>query len=183
MNLSETGILGVFVGQSTPVVDPRGRFTRLFCKEALNEAHKGRPITQINHSLTRSVGAIRGMHYQTSLAAEGKWVRCLRGRVIDVAIDLRRGSPTLCQWVAVELSADQANCLFIPEGCAHGFQVLEADSELLYLHSASYAPAHEAGVRWDDPKIGIKWPLAPVDISVRDQSHPLLPEDFEGIAI
>ncbi len=182
MTLEETRIAGVFIGQSAPIADHRGRFTRLFCADALSKAHQARPITQINHSMTRSVGAIRGLHYQTAPAAEGKWVRCLKGRVFDVAVDLRRGSPTLKQWIGVELSAEAANCLFIPEGCAHGFQVLEPDSELLYLHSASYAPDYEGGVRWDDPAIAVEWPLSPVDISGRDEAHPLLTDDFEGIA-
>lgn len=181
MTPTETRISGVFTSQSASIFDQRGRFTRLFCSEALQHAQQGRPIIQINHSMTRAVGAIRGLHYQTSPASESKWVRCLKGRVWDVAVDLRRGSPTLKQWVAVELSADQANCIFIPEGCAHGFQVLEPDSELLYLHSASYAPAYEGGVRWDDPQIGVEWPLPAVDVSARDNAHSLLTDDFEGI--
>ena len=182
MILTETHISGVFIGQSEPIIDQRGRFTRLFCLDSLRLAHKGRPITQINYSMTRSVGAIRGLHYQTYPAAESKWVRCLKGRVFDVAVDLRSGSPTLMQWLAIELSADKTNCLLIPEGCAHGFQVLEPDSELLYLHSVSYAPRYERGVRWNDPQIGVEWPLPPADISARDREHPLLTDDFEGIA-
>lgn len=181
MMLSETHISGLFTGQSRPIVDPRGRFTRLFCTDALHLAHQSRSIKQINQSITRSVGTIRGLHYQTAPAAESKWVRCLKGRVFDVAVDLRRGSPTLKQWLGVELSAENANCIFIPEGCAHGFQVLEPNSELLYLHSASYAPECEHGIRWDDPLIGIEWPLPPVDTSARDSSHPMLSDDFEGI--
>ncbi len=115
--------------------------------------------------------------------AEAKWVRCLRGRVFDVAVDLRRGSPTFLSHCAVELSPEAVNALFIPEGCAHGFQVLEPDSELLYLHTAPYTPDHEGGLRWDDPALDIAWPLAVTDISERDRSHPLLDADFRGIAL
>lgn len=181
MNLAPTALAGVYQAWTTYGADHRGRFGRLFCADELAQAHGGRPIVQINHSLTRQVGAVRGLHFQAAPAGEGKWVRCLRGRVFDVAVDLRRGSPTLKQWIGVELTAEAGNALFLPEGVAHGFQVLEGDSEMLYLHTAAYAPAHEGGVRWDDPAIGIAWPLPAVDLSSRDASHPLLPADFEGI--
>ena len=181
MKLSPTAIPGVFVAETAFLADHRGRFGRLFCANELEEAHAGRPIIQVNHSLTRQVGALRGLHFQRAPAGEAKWVRCLRGRVFDVAVDLRRGSPTLKQWVGIELSAEADNALFLPEGVAHGFQVLEADSEMLYLHTAPYAPAHEGGVRWDDPAISVAWPLPVTDLSARDAGHPLLPADFEGI--
>jgi len=128
------------------------------------------------------VGAVRGMHYQNAPHAEMKIVRCLRGRVFDVAIDLRRGSPTFLRWTSCELAPASRRALLVPEGCAHGFQVLEPDSELLYLHTACYERSAEGGVRFDDPRVGIAWPLAPVDLSERDRSHPLLAPDFTGIA-
>ena len=181
MHLEPTPLAGVFESQTDARRDDRGRFARLFCAEALAAAHQGRPIVQINHSLTRAAGAIRGLHYQHPPAAEGKWVRCLKGRVFDVAVDLRRGSPTFLRWHGVELDGARMNAVFIPEGCAHGFQVLQADSELLYLHTAAYTPALEGAVRFDDPRVGVAWPRKVTEISERDRSHPLLDDRFEGI--
>jgi dTDP-4-dehydrorhamnose 3,5-epimerase len=176
-----TPISGVYVACSKPIGDTRGQFARLFCREVLGKAHQDRPIVQINRSITARPGAVRGLHFQCPPFAEAKWVRCLHGRVFDVAVDLRRGSPTFLKYFSVELSGARMNALFIPEGCAHGFQVLEPDSELLYLHSAPYNAAHEAGIRWDDPRTAIPWPLAVTDISARDLNHPFLTSDFEGL--
>lgn len=181
MRLIPTPLAGMYEAHTVPVSDHRGRFARLFCTQELEQAHAGRPISQINFSRTNAVGAIRGMHYQRPPAAEGKWIRCLKGRVWDVAVDLRAGSRTFLGWHAVELDAAQMNAVFIPEGCAHGFQVLQEESELLYLHTAAYAPGLEGGIRWDDPRIAIKWPLPPADLSERDRNHALLAETFEGI--
>jgi dTDP-4-dehydrorhamnose 3,5-epimerase len=183
IEVEPTAIGGVMVARSRVVGDDRGEFARLFCAEDLAAAHGQRPIVQINHSRTRQSGALRGLHFQLPPFAEAKWVRCLKGRVFDVAVDLRRGSPTFLGHHAVELSAGAMNALFIPEGCAHGFQVIEPDSELLYLHTAPYAPGHEGGLRWDDPALGIGWPLAVTDISERDRGHPLLGPDYQGIAL
>lgn len=176
-------IAGVRLATSRVIGDDRGQFARLFDLDLLGAVHGARPIVQINHSITRQPGTVRGMHYQTAPALEAKWVRCLRGRVLDVAIDLRQGSPTFLQHFAVELSPAGAVALFIPEGCAHGFQVLEPDSELLYLHTAPYAPHHEAGLRCDDPALGIAWPLPVTGLSPRDAAHPLITADFEGIPV
>ncbi|MBW8784964.1 MAG: dTDP-4-dehydrorhamnose 3,5-epimerase [Novosphingobium sp.] len=178
-----TSIPGVVVVTSTRRSDARGEFARLFDAEVLAEIHGERPIVQVNRSVTRAPGALRGLHFQRAPHAEAKWVRCLRGRVWDVAVDLRRGSPTFLGHAAVELSAERMNALFIPEGCAHGFQVLEPDSELLYLHTAPYVPAAEGGLRWDDPALAIDWPLAVSDISERDRAHPLLSPAFEGLPV
>ena len=112
-----------------------------------------------------------------------KLVRCLKGRVFDVAVDLRAGSPTYLKWHGEELSADNAKMLVIPEGCAHGFQVLESDSELLYLHTACYEPAVEGGLRHDDPLIGIEWPIAVTQLSKRDESHVSISPEFRGISV
>lgn len=182
MRLEPTPIAGVFEAFSMPHVDERGSFARLFCETELAEAHAGRHIEQINHSFTRDAGAIRGMHYQIAPAAEAKWVRCLSGRVFDVAVDLRRGSPTFLRWHAIELDAARMNAVFIPEGCAHGFQVLSPDSTLLYLHTAAFRPELQRAVRWNDPRIAIDWPLPATVISDRDRSPPDLEPTFEGIA-
>ena len=176
-----TAITGVVTFTSSPFRDDRGQFARLFDRGDLAPVHQDRPIVQINHSITREPGTIRGMHFQQAPYLEAKWVRCLRGRVLDVAVDLRRGSPTFLRHIAVELDPQAMTALFIPEGCAHGFQVLEPDSELLYLHTAAYAPQAEGGVRWDDPRLGIAWPLPPTGISARDGGHALLSADYQGI--
>lgn len=181
MKLLPTRLDGLYVADAVPVSDHRGAFSRLFCADALAPALGQRRIVQINHSLTRAVGAIRGLHFQRAPHAEMKLVRCLRGRVFDVAVDLRAGSPTFLHWHAEELSAASGRMMIIPEGFAHGFQVLEPDSELLYLHTAFYTPAAEGGVAHDEPRIGIAWPLPAADLSQRDRQHPPLTERFTGI--
>ena len=182
MKVSPTPIAGVIVVETTPYSDQRGVFARLFCSEALHGILGSRSIVQVNHSLTRAAGAVRGLHYQNAPHAEMKLVRCLKGRVWDLALDLRAGSPTLLQWHAEELSADNARMLVVPEGCAHGFQVLADNSELLYLHTASYMPAAEGGIHPTDPKLAIRWPLPVEDLSDRDRNHPLLNDHFSGLA-
>ncbi|MBU1211362.1 MAG: dTDP-4-dehydrorhamnose 3,5-epimerase family protein [Alphaproteobacteria bacterium] len=181
MKLIATPLNGVFEAETQPIADVRGRFARLFCLKELAAAHGSRDIVQINYSMTRDVGAIRGLHYQRPPQAEGKWIRCLSGKVFDVAVDLRRGSATFLKWHAVELDGERMNAVFIPEGCAHGFQVLEANSELLYLHTMAYEASAEAAVRWDEPRVGVTWPLPATTISDRDRSHAPLDPSFEGI--
>ena len=183
MNLVETSIPGAWIIKSTALQDDRGTFSRLFCSRELQAIVGPRTIVQINHSMTHRVGAVRGLHYQNPPHSEMKIVRCLKGRVFDVAVDLRQGSPTFLKWTAVELTPGNRHAFMIPEGCAHGFQVLEANSELLYLHTAFYTPEAEGAVRFDDPRIGVTWPLAPTDLSPRDQSHLRLKEDFKGVVL
>ena len=183
MNVRPTPLQGVVVVETTPIVDPRGAFARLFCERELAAVIGNRHIVQINHSRTRTVGAVRGLHFQHPPHAEMKLVRCLKGRVWDVAVDLRAGSPTFRQWHAEELTPDNALMLVIPEGCAHGFQVLEAESELLYLHTAPYTPAAEGGISPTDPLIAINWPLVITELSERDTTHPDLEKAFQGISI
>ena len=168
MRFHKTPFSGLFVAETTPFTDERGSFVRLFCDQELAEIFGDRKVTQINQSITRSVGAIRGLHFQTAPYAEMKLVRCLEGRVWDVAVDLRKDSPTFLQWHAEELSPIDMKMMVIPEGFAHGFQTLEPNSRLLYLHTASYAPSAEGGVRFDDPMVDIAWPRDPVDLSSRD---------------
>lgn len=180
MKINPTFIAGVMVVKTEPYIDKRGAFSRLFCSEELGEIVGSRRIVQINHSRTQIVGAVRGLHYQKPPHAEMKLVRCLKGRVWDVAVDLRAGSPTLLHWHAEELSAENARMLVIPEGCAHGFQVLEEGSELLYLHTAFYTPPAEGGIRPTDSKLAIRWPLPVQDLSDRDGNHPLLTAEFSG---
>jgi dTDP-4-dehydrorhamnose 3,5-epimerase len=169
--------------QSARHGDMRGYFARLFCQEELRDWNRGRAIQQVNLSLTQTMGSIRGLHYQHPPKAEDKAIRCLRGRVFDVLVDLRRDSPTFMKWCSVELSAEALNMVYVPRGCAHGFQTLEPDCEMLYLHTEFYSPEHEGGVRFDSPRIGIEWPLPLADLSERDKNLPLLDDDFEGLVL
>jgi dTDP-4-dehydrorhamnose 3,5-epimerase len=183
MKCAFTPLPDVLVAHTSAFVDHRGAFQRLFCDRELQAVLGGRDIVQINHSRTIQTGAVRGMHFQYPPHAEMKLVRCVRGRVWDVVVDLRMGSPTFLRWHAEDLTFDSGRMLIIPEGCAHGFQVLEPDSELLYLHTAHYMPAAEGGVRHDDPVLDITWPLPVVDVSERDAIHPLLTSEFRGLIV
>lgn len=183
MNITPLKFAGAAVVSTEPRQDERGSFARWFCRHELAELLDGREIININYSRTESAGAIRGMHYQRRPALEMKLVRCMRGEVYDVMVDLRANSPTFLQWHAERLSPQAMNMLLIPEGVAHGYQVLEPGSELLYLHTSAYAPEHEGGVRYDDPAIGIDWPLPPALVSDRDRSHPLLDASFGGLEV
>jgi dTDP-4-dehydrorhamnose 3,5-epimerase len=183
MNILNTPLPGLTVAETTPFADHRGAFARLFCERELAPVLAGRHIVQINHSRTTPPGAVRGMHFQKPPHAEMKLVRCLKGRVWDVAVDLRAGSPTFLQWHAEELTPGNARMMVIPEGFAHGFQALEAESELLYLHTAFYEPSAEGGVSALEPRLAIAWPRPLQDLSRRDESHAPLADDFSGIAV
>ena len=161
--------------------DSRGFLARLFCADELAAAGWAGPIAQLNHTHTTRAGTLRGLHFQHAPHAEMKLVSCLRGRVWDVAVDLRAGSPTLGQWHAEELSADNACALLIPPGFAHGFQTLADDCELLYCHSAAHAPQAEGGVHPHDEQLAIDWPLPITELSARDANHPRLRETFTGM--
>lgn len=183
MIIDYTPLPGVAIVDGTPFRDHRGAFMRLYCERELVSLVGERKIVQVNHSRTSAKGAVRGLHYQRPPEAEMKLVRCLKGKVWDVAVDLRRGSPTFLHWHAEELSADNARMIVIPEGFAHGFQALEPESELLYLHTAFYNPAAEGGVSCNDPRLAIRWPLPVTDLSVRDAGHAALTDEFSGITI
>jgi dTDP-4-dehydrorhamnose 3,5-epimerase len=183
MEIIKTPIDDVVVVKTKPFADERGMFYRAFCDRQLESVLNGHSIRQINLSRTEAVGAIRGLHFQYPPHAEMKLVRCLKGKVWDVALDLRQGSPTFLQWYGVELSPENNQMLVISQGCAHGFQVLTPGSELLYLHTEYYEPEAEGGVRHDDSKINVSWPLAVTDLSQRDRSHPLLTDNFQGIKL
>ncbi|MFA7281139.1 MAG: dTDP-4-dehydrorhamnose 3,5-epimerase [Sterolibacterium sp.] len=183
MKVTHTAIQGVTVVEPTFHADNRGSFARFYCDRELAFIIGDRRIVQINHSRTSAVGAVRGMHFQSPPHSEMKLVRCLRGRVWDVAIDLRTGSPTFLQWHGEMLSREDARMMIIPEGCAHGFQVLEPNTELLYLHTNYYYPTAEGGLRHDDSRLAINWPLPVTDISARDNDHPLIKPDFRGLQV
>lgn len=181
LKFSQTQIADLVIIETMPFVDSRGAFSRLYCERELSTVIGARNIVQVNLSRTNSVGSIRGMHFQKKPHAEMKLVRCLKGRVWDVALDLRRNSPTFLKWHAQDLSATNGRMMLIPEGCAHGFQALEPESELLYLHTKYYEPQSEGGVRYNDPTINIKWPLPIADLSERDAGYPLIDSSFPGL--
>jgi dTDP-4-dehydrorhamnose 3,5-epimerase len=156
---------------------------RLFCSSELAEVIEGTSIAQINHTLTRARGTVRGLHFQHPPYAEIKLVTCLHGEVFDVAVDLRRGSPTFLSWHAERLSGENHRTLAIPRGFAHGFQTLSEDCEMLYLHSAAYQPAAEAGLNPRDPRLAIHWPDEIAQLSERDASHPFIDESFQGVSL
>lgn len=183
MKFSPTSIQGVSVVETNLFNDQRGVFARFFCERDLATIIGTRHIVQVNQSVTKTLGAVRGLHYQRSPHAEMKLARCTQGRVWDIAVDLREGSPTFLQWHAEELSAENSRMLIIPEGCAHGFQVLEPNSTLLYLSTAFYMPEAEDGVAYNDPSLAIHWPLPVTDLSIRDQQHLHLASTFSGIKL
>lgn len=170
-----TALEGVIEITRHPHEDYRGRFLNVFRRRDWAQIWgEQRPIEQVNLSQNPRPGTVRGLHLQRGEHPEVRLITCVKGRVWDVAVDLRPSSVTHGRWVAVELSSEAGNSLLIPTGCAHGFQVLEADSELLYLHGAPYYPSDETGVRWDDPTLAVAWPLEPRGLSERDRNLPLL---------
>jgi dTDP-4-dehydrorhamnose 3,5-epimerase len=177
-----TDIAGVHVVERELRSDARGSLSRLFSAAELAALGWRRPVAQVNHSVSRRRGTLRGMHFQHPPHAEMKLVTCLSGVVLDVAVDLRADSPTFLRHVARELSADNLRALLIPEGCAHGFQALTDDVTLLYLHSAAYAPEAEGGVNPHDPRLGISWPMPVTEITARDADRAFLAVDFAGLS-
>jgi len=180
MIFTETPLKGSFQVDLTPFGDERGWFVRTFCKNEFSAIGHTKEWVQLNHSFTKNKGAIRGLHYQMPPYSEIKLVRCVAGSVYDVIVDLRKNSPTFLQWFSIELSASNRKMIYIPEGFAHGFQTLTEDCELIYHHTAFYTPDVEGGIRYDDPSVNVRWPLAITDISKRDGQHPLLNASFKG---
>ncbi len=172
MRFTPTGIAGVIRVEADAHRDDRGLFARLQCPEEFAVA--GLDFAPVQTSLSRNphLHTLRGMHYQPAPNAETKLVRVSRGRIFDVAVDLRADSPTYRQWTAAELSADNLAALLIPEGVAHGFLTLEPHTDVIYQIAPAYRPGHEAGVRWDDPAFAITWPAPPALISPRDAAYP-----------
>ena len=181
MKLTPTPLAGLTLIDTSPVGDERGCFVRVSCEVELAGLLADLHFRQANLSTTARRGTVRGLHFQHPPHADAKLIRCLRGRVFDVAVDLRAGSATLLHWHAVELDADGQREVFIPAGFAHGFQTLTDEVELLYLHTADWDPASEGRLRPDDPALGIAWPMAVTLMSERDRDAPLLDPSFEGI--
>ena len=178
MQLIPTEIPAVKILAPTKHGDHRGFFSEVFSRKCLAELGITSEFVQDNHSLSAARGVVRGLHYQIAPMAQDKLIRVIRGAILDVAVDIRRGSPTFGQHVAAVLSRDNWRQIFVPAGFAHGFVTLEPDTEVLYKVSNYYSPSHERGVRWNDPKLGIDWGIAEdaAVLSARDREHPLLAE-------
>jgi dTDP-4-dehydrorhamnose 3,5-epimerase len=181
MKSHPTPIEGLRIFEASPLEDARGQFERLFCAEEFAALGLGTRFVQANRSVTMRSGTVRGIHFQRPPRADAKLVRCLRGRVFDVAVDLRAGSPTFGRWHGVELTPDGNAAVFLPEGFGHGFQALCDGAELLYFHTAAYAPELEGGLRHDDPGLRIEWPLPVALVSERDGRLPVLDARWEGL--
>ena len=174
MKFTPTNVDGVVIVDIEPRSDERGFFARSFCQREFEAQGLHTQFLQANMSFNHEQGTLRGMHWQEVPHSEVKVVRCTRGAIFDVALDLRRDSPSYLKWTGVELGAQNARALYIPEGCAHGYLTLTPAAEIHYLVSTFYAPAHERGARWDDRAFGIQWPHTPQRIiSARDATHPL----------
>jgi dTDP-4-dehydrorhamnose 3,5-epimerase len=177
----KTAIPSVYIIETGCSKDERGRFSRVYCRNENAENHLEMEVVQINRSINTLAGTFRGLHYQRPPACECKRIICVRGRIYDIIVDLRKDSPAFLHWIGIELSADQQRIIHIPEGCAHGFQTLEPDTELIYLHSANYSADHEEGVRFSDPQLNIELPMPVSKISQRDAAMPLLTSAFGGL--
>jgi dTDP-4-dehydrorhamnose 3,5-epimerase len=183
MKFHSTPLSGLMLVETSETQDGRGRFSRLFCEEEFAFIRADLHWTQINLSTTFHMGTVRGMHYQHPPATEAKLIRCLRGRVFDVAVDLRKDSATFLHWHGVELSEEGAAQFFIPEGFAHGFQALTDDAQLLYFHTAAWNRSLEAGLRHDDPALNIAWPLPITCLSEKDRQATLIDKHFVGVSV
>ena len=175
MQFAPTEVDGCFIVDLQPFADDRGFFARAWCAEEMLAAGAASHVAQINMSRSVHAGTIRGLHWQAEPHGEAKFVRCIAGRVFDVCVDVRPDSPTYLKWAGVELTPDNRKAFSVPAGCAHGYQGLDDNSEVLYLVSAAYAPGVERGLRWDDPAFGIEWPSADrVQVSDKDAAWPAL---------
>jgi dTDP-4-dehydrorhamnose 3,5-epimerase len=172
MRFTETKVAGAFLIEPEPIADERGFFARTWCREEFADHGLTPELAQANLSFNHRKGTLRGLHYQADPHAEAKLVRVTRGAIWDLALDLRRDSPTYLAWFGAELSDANRHMLYVPEGCAHGFLTLTDDAEVAYQMSAPYAPEAARGVRFDDPAFGIEWPGKVVVINERDRTYP-----------
>lgn len=174
MKFTELELKGAFLIELDIKKDERGWFSRIFCKKEFSILGHTKEWVQINHSTSKNCGTIRGLHFQKKPFEEIKLVRCISGKIFDVIVDIRTNSETYLKWLSVELSAENKNMLYIPEGFAHGFQTLSDDVEIIYHHTEFYSPENEGGIRYNDPILKINWPLPISYISDRDLNHILI---------
>jgi len=178
---NSAGISAVKIITPVPFVDERGSFARIFCIRELAESLNGKNIEQINCSSTKTKGSIRGLHFQRPPHSEIKIVRCTKGSIFDVAVDLRKDSPTFLKWHGEILSEQNGKMLLVPEGFAHGFQTLENNVEIIYFVTASYHKESEGSIRFDEPLVNIEWKLPPAVLSQKDLAVAFLDSSFKGI--
>lgn len=181
MKFKDTNIKDLYIIEPEPFIDHRGKFYRVFCENELNKIGHSKRIVNVNSSTTLKKGSIRGMHFQYPPKAEIKIVKCVSGSIFDVAVDLRKNSPTYLQWHGEILSKENLRMLYVPEGFGHGFQALEDDIEIIYFVTEFYNPENEGGVRYNDSKVNIKWPLEVTDISEKDGKIPLIDDNFKAM--
>ena len=177
-NIKETEIANAWTIEINSFNDFRGSFLNLFRNQDLSfkKVWGDRNINQVNISRNLKSGTTRGLHLQLRNASEAKIINCLKGEIFDVVVDLRKDSKTYGKWVSIYLSSEKQNAIFVPEGCAHGFQTLEDNTEVIYFHSGNWDKDSESGIIWNDPVVGIKWPMSPTFISEKDLSLPFLKE-------
>ena len=183
LKIHATELKGLELVESSPSSDDRGQFSRIFCEEEFAALRPNIAWKQINLSSTYREGTIRGLHYQHPPSTEAKFIRCLRGKIFDVAVDLRANSPTWLRWYSVELTEDNDLGIFIPEGFAHGFQALSDNVQLLYMHTQAWDQHAEGVIRYDDPTLSIDWPLVATRVSEKDRSALLIDDSFAGISL
>ena len=183
MIFRETKLKGAYIIDLEPFQDERGFFARTFCSNEFKSIGHEKQFVQFNHSCTNQQGTIRGLHYQKPPHAEIKLIRCVRGAVYDVIVDIRKDSLTFLQHIGVELSAENKTMIYVPEGFAHGFQTLEDYTELIYHHTTFYTPGVEGGMKFDEPKLAIDWPLPLSVLSEKDRNQPYLDQTFDGIIL
>lgn len=181
MTFEATPLPGNYTISLTPVGDERGWFARTYCKNEFAQIGHMEEWVQMNHSFSAKTGTIRGMHFQRPPYSEIKMVRCIAGAVFDVVVDLRKNAGTYLQWFGTELSAQNKNMMYIPEGFAHGFQTLTDNAELVYQHTAFYRPGAEEGLLYNDERLKITWPLPVAEISERDQHHRKIDSNFKAV--
>ncbi|GAB3008172.1 dTDP-4-dehydrorhamnose 3,5-epimerase [Cyclobacterium sediminis] len=178
MIFTETKLKGAYIIDVEKIEDERGYFGRVFCKNEFDKVGIESNIAQTNMSFNPKKGTLRGMHYQVSPYEETKLVKCTSGAIFDCIVDLRKDSPTYLEWIGLELSEENNRMLFVPRDFAHGFITLKDNTAIQYFVSQFYAPGSEKGIKWDDPKINIQWPVDVAVISEKDNNHPYLNDQF-----
>jgi len=183
MKFNKIPLKGAYIIELEPFRDSRGLFARTYCRKEFQKIGHNKEFVQFNHSATAQKGTLRGMHYQVPPSAEIKLIRCVRGSAYDVIIDIRYESPTFLKYFGTELNEDNMKMIYVPEGFAHGFQTLENNTQLVYHHSQYYNPEHERGIRYNDPAVGIDWPLEPINVTAKDKNYPSIDNNYKGIKI
>jgi dTDP-4-dehydrorhamnose 3,5-epimerase len=180
-NIRNTSLAGLQIIDRLPIKDDRGWLERIYCQDSIGELANGKTIRQITKTLTVKKGTVRGLHFQKPPYAEIKIISCLKGKIWDVVVDLRKNSPTFLNYFAVELSEDQHQSLLVPEGFAHGFQSLTNNCQIIYFNTSNHNPDAEGGINALDPRLSIQWPLEIILRSTRDTNRQFIEENFDGL--